>query len=79
MNREKERVLNIDLYDKVRHACEVHRQVRSHAQSFIKPGVKLIDICEQLEECNRLLVKENGLQVLLCCVVLFCVVLCCKE
>jgi hypothetical protein len=26
-------------------------------------GIKLIDMCEQLEECNRRLVKENGLQV----------------
>eukprot|EP01036_Dinobryon_divergens_P024403 gene24403-32850_t len=60
--REKERALHDDLYEKVRHACEVHRQVRHYAQSFIKPGIKLIDMCEQLEECNRRLVKENGLQ-----------------
>jgi methionyl aminopeptidase len=62
--RANERALHADLYDKVRHACEVHRQVRHHAQSFIKPGIKLIDMCEQLEECNRRLVKENGLQVM---------------
>lgn len=61
--REKERLLNDDLYDKVRHACEVHRQVRAHCQDFIKPGIKLTDMCHQLEECNRRLVKENGLQV----------------
>eukprot|EP01038_Epipyxis_sp_PR26KG_P010453 gene10453-14041_t len=60
--REKERILNVDLYDKVRHASEVHRQVRSFAQSFIKPGIKLTDMCEQIEECNRRLVRENGLQ-----------------
>ena len=36
--REKERILHDDLYEKVRHACEVHRQVRHYAQSFIKPG-----------------------------------------
>jgi len=60
--RETERLLHNDLYEKVRHACEVHRQVRHYAQSFIKPGIKLIDMCEQLEECNRRLVKENGLQ-----------------
>lgn len=51
-----------DLYDKVRMASEVHRQVRAYAQSFIKPGIKLIDMCEQLEETNRRLMKENGLQ-----------------
>ena len=62
MYREKERLHHTDLYDKVRHAAEVHKQVRHYAQSFIKPGIKLIDMCEQLEECNRRLVKENGLQ-----------------
>lgn len=51
------------MYDSVRHAAEVHRQVRHHAQSFIKPGIKLVDMCEQIEECNRRLVKENGLEV----------------
>jgi GTP-binding protein Era len=32
------------LYNKLRHASEVHRQVRHYAQSFIKPGIKLIDM-----------------------------------
>jgi methionyl aminopeptidase len=50
------------LYAKVRHAAEVHKQVRHYAQSFIEPGIKLIDMCERLEECNRRLVQENGLQ-----------------
>eukprot|EP01032_Pedospumella_encystans_P011685 gene11685-13572_t len=58
--REKER-LNSTLYEDVRHASEVHRQVRHYAQSIIKPGIKLVDMCEQIEECNRRLVKENGL------------------
>ncbi len=60
--REQERLLKPQLYEHVRHAAEVHRQVRRYAQSFIKPGIKLTDMCEQLEECNRRLVKENGLQ-----------------
>ena len=51
-----------DLYDKLRHASEVHRQVRHSAQSFIKPGIKLIDMCERLEETNRRLVQESGLE-----------------
>ncbi len=59
--RATERLLHDELYERVRHACEVHRQVRHHAQSFIKPGIKLTDMCEQLEETNRRLVKENGL------------------
>ena len=54
--------LQQNLYDKLRHASEVHRQVRHHAQSFIKPGIKLIDMCERLEETNRRLVQECGLE-----------------
>jgi methionyl aminopeptidase len=45
----------------IRLASECHRQVRKWAQSFIKPGIRLIDMCEEIEERNRLLVKENGL------------------
>lgn len=50
-----------DIYSKVRHAAEVHRQVRSYAQSFIKPGIKLTDMCEMLENKNRELIEEDGL------------------
>ena len=60
--KEYERSMKTELYDKVRLASEVHRQVRSYAQSFIEPGIKLVDMCERLEECNRRLIKENGLQ-----------------
>jgi methionyl aminopeptidase len=50
-----------DLYNKIRHAAEVHRQVRAYSQSFIKPGIKLIDMCEMLENKNRELIQEDGL------------------
>jgi len=50
-----------ELYKNIRRAAECHRQVRAHAQSFIKPGIKLIDMCERLEELNRKLVQEAGL------------------
>ena len=53
-------VMDENLYDKVRYAAEVHRQVRRFAQSTIKPGIKLIDMCEMLEEKNRELVGEAG-------------------
>jgi hypothetical protein len=52
------------LLENVRRAGEVHRQVRHYAQSFIKPGIKLRDMCELLEETNRKLMKENGLEVM---------------
>jgi hypothetical protein len=35
------------------------RQVRQHVQSFIKPGMKMIDICEELEATSRALIKED--------------------
>ena len=60
--RAADRVLEAELLDKLRHASEVHRQVRAYAQSFIQPGIDLVDMCERIEECNRRLVKENGLQ-----------------
>ena len=53
--------LQEDIYSKVRQAAEVHRQVRSYAQSFIKPGIKLTDMCHMLENKNRELIQEDGL------------------
>jgi len=55
-------MLQDDLYKKVRLAAECHRQVRAHVHSIIKPGIKLADMCEVIEETNRKLVQENGLQ-----------------
>ena len=51
--------LEADLYDKVRMAAEVHRQVRKYAQSFIKPGIKLADMCEMIENKNRELIQVS--------------------
>ena len=59
--RELER-LNSDLVQTVREASEIHRQVRRFAQSIIKPGIKLTDMCEQIENMNRKLVGESGLE-----------------
>jgi len=59
--RAQERIQS-NLYSKLRHASEVHRQVRHYSQSFIKPGIKLVDMCERLEEMNRKLVVEHGLE-----------------
>ncbi|CAM9434281.1 unnamed protein product [Phaeothamnion confervicola] len=54
--------MSAEMYDRVRQAAEVHREVRRWAQSFIKPGIRLIDMCEKIEEKNRELVQENGLE-----------------
>ena len=58
--RDKDK-LCADQVNDLRRAAECHRQVRKMSQTIIKPGVKLIDICEQIEECNRRLVQANGL------------------
>lgn len=46
----------------LRKAAEIQRQVRRFAQRIIKPGRRLIDICEELEDYNRKLAPENGLK-----------------
>ncbi|KAG1670918.1 Methionine aminopeptidase 2 [Nymphon striatum] len=51
-----------DIYNELRHAAEAHRQTRKHIQSFIKPGMKMIDICEELEKTSRALINENKLE-----------------
>jgi methionyl aminopeptidase len=51
-----------EMLKSMREAAEVHREVRAYAQSLIKPGIKLVDMCEALEEKNRLLVGERGLE-----------------
>jgi len=38
-------------------------QVRKFAQSYIKPGIKLVEMCEKLEDMNRFLVGERGQEV----------------
>ena len=39
----------------------MHRQVRKYAQSFIRPGMKIMDITNRIEETNRRLIEANGL------------------
>ncbi|EQC25006.1 methionyl aminopeptidase [Saprolegnia diclina VS20] len=53
---------NEALYDHLRYAAETQRQVRKFAQSMIAPGIRLIDLCESLENKNRELVQEAGLE-----------------
>lgn len=36
--------------------------IRQYIQSYMKPGMKLIDICEELENTARKLINENGLK-----------------
>jgi methionyl aminopeptidase len=59
--RARDRMMD-DLYGKVRLGAEIHREVRNFAQSLCKPGIQLADMCRQLENKNRELVQENGLE-----------------
>ncbi|WWC65809.1 methionine aminopeptidase, type II [Kwoniella dejecticola CBS 10117] len=61
--REKERLAQDDpstRYQNIRKAGEVHRQVRAYAQKNIKPGMKMVDIADMIENGTRALVEENG-------------------
>ena len=53
--RERERIES-DLYDIMREAAEVHRQVRSYMRPYFKPGILLTDMCERLENASRSLI-----------------------
>ncbi|GFQ01524.1 methionine aminopeptidase 2b [Phtheirospermum japonicum] len=59
--RELER-LEKPLYNSVRQAVEVHRQVRKYMKTIIKHGMLMTDLCETLEITVRKLISENGLQ-----------------
>ncbi|KAJ1609327.1 hypothetical protein OJ253_1603 [Cryptosporidium canis] len=49
-------------YSSLRRAAEVHRQVRKYIQSVIKPGIKLVDLCNILEAKTKELVAAEGLK-----------------
>ena len=51
-----------ETYQKLRLGGEIHRQVRNFAQSIIKPGILLTDMCAQLENMNRHLTQEAGIE-----------------
>ncbi|KAM0898406.1 hypothetical protein ACQ4PT_021953 [Festuca glaucescens] len=59
--RELERIQK-PMYNSVRRAAEVHRQVRKYMRSIVKPGMLMTELCETLENMVRKLIKENGLQ-----------------
>ncbi|KAI5071664.1 hypothetical protein GOP47_0013915 [Adiantum capillus-veneris] len=59
--REQER-LEKPMYNDVRQAAEVHRQVRKYIREYVKPGLAMVDICETLENMVRKLIAENGLR-----------------
>uniref|UniRef100_A0A915DCF0 Methionine aminopeptidase 2 n=1 Tax=Ditylenchus dipsaci TaxID=166011 RepID=A0A915DCF0_9BILA len=65
MTNEEKKALDssyVETYNEFRRAAESHRQTRKYVKSWIKPGMKMIDICERLEAHSRHMISENGLQ-----------------
>ncbi|XP_049952397.1 methionine aminopeptidase 2-like [Schistocerca serialis cubense] len=54
--------MNVDIYNEFRIAAEAHRQTREYIRRWLKPGMTMIQICEELESVARRLIKENGLK-----------------
>lgn len=59
--RQKDQ-LTASMVNDLRKAAECHRQVRKSAQPLMRPGIKLIDLCQHIEETNRRLVQASGLE-----------------
>jgi len=59
--RELERIHSYD-YEKIRRAAECHRQVRRYAQSYFRPGLTMVELCQRLERKTHELVMANGLE-----------------
>lgn len=62
-NEEKKAIdaAHNDIYNELRCAAEAHRQTRKHMQKYIKTGMTMIQICEELENTARRLIGEKGL------------------
>jgi len=63
--RYQERILQEDpetTYENIRRAAEVHRLVRKHARTWIRPGMSMTSIAETIEDGTRALVEESGLE-----------------
>ncbi|XP_058121586.1 uncharacterized protein LOC131282680 [Anopheles ziemanni] len=63
-NEEKRALdrMHMDIYNELRQAAEAHRQTRQYMQKWIKPGMTMIEICEELENTARRLIGEKGLE-----------------
>jgi len=57
--RQREKVQE-DQYENLREAAEAHRIVRQWAKSWIKPGMKMIDIADTIETSLRKTIDAEG-------------------
>ena len=62
-DKEKQELEKTQTYDlfSLRKGAECHRQVRKYAQRFIKPGMKMIDICIELEKMLKFITNAHGI------------------
>jgi len=54
--------MNESLYNEVREAAEVHRQVRKDFRKWVKPGMTMIEIAQYIERGTKTLLKADGLK-----------------
>ncbi|KNH06716.1 methionyl aminopeptidase 2 like [Perkinsela sp. CCAP 1560/4] len=61
---EKQRKEAIERFDieKLRKGAEVHRQVRTWTQGWIKPGMRMIDITDHIEDYLAFLIEKDGIK-----------------
>jgi len=59
--KEREK-LNEGMYEQLRQAAAAHKQVRQWARSWIKPGMRMIDIADAVEESLRRTIGADGLE-----------------
>jgi methionyl aminopeptidase len=54
--------INTELYNEIREAAEVHRQVRGDFMRWIKPGLNMIEIAQRIENATKALIGADGLK-----------------
>ncbi|KAL8447429.1 hypothetical protein Emed_004383 [Eimeria media] len=59
--RHEERLGAVDI-EALREAAECHRQVRRYAQSLLRPGISLTELCEKLEAKTMQLIDAKGIE-----------------
>ena len=52
--------MDVNNYNAIRRAGEVHRQVRKYAREHIKPGMTMTEIADMIEDTVRALVEADG-------------------
>ena len=64
-DKEKQELDRLQEFDvlSLRKGAECHRQIRKYAQRFIKPGMKMMDICIELEKMLKFITNAHGLDI----------------